>query len=102
MSAYEKIKQGLFEAIEHEQGKGNARCTRVTLTPVKEYNATEIKRFRLANGMTQRVFANFMGVSLKTVEAWEAGRNKPSGAAGRLLSYAQSNPQIISDNVKIS
>ena len=36
--------------------------------------------------------AKYMGVSVKTVEAWEAGRNHPEGAACRLLSMTRSDP----------
>ena len=32
-----------------------------------------------------KLFAKYIGVSTKTVEAWEAGRNKPSGPSNRLL-----------------
>ena len=35
--------------------------------------------------MTQGVFASYMGVSKKTVEAWECGRTHPTGPAFRLL-----------------
>ena len=40
---------------------------------------------RNKSGMTQTVFANYMGVSKKTVEAWETGRTHPTGPAYRLL-----------------
>jgi putative transcriptional regulator len=35
--------------------------------------------------MSQRLFAKALGVSIKTVEAWEAGINCPSGVAHRML-----------------
>jgi putative transcriptional regulator len=35
--------------------------------------------------MSQRLFAEALGVSTKTVEAWEAGTNTPSGVANRML-----------------
>ena len=35
--------------------------------------------------MTQSVFAKYMGVSPKTVEAWELGRTHPTGPAYRLI-----------------
>jgi putative transcriptional regulator len=35
--------------------------------------------------MTQRLFAEALGVSVKTVEAWETGTNSPSGVANRML-----------------
>ena len=36
-------------------------------------------------GMTQSVFVSYMGVSKKTVEAWECGRTHPTGPVFRLL-----------------
>ena len=42
--------------------------------------------------MTQSVFAAVVGVSVKTVEAWEAGSNKPIGPARRILSIMRSDP----------
>ena len=39
-------------------------------------------------------FAQYMGVSVKTVEAWEAGRNHPEGAACRLLALTKKDPQF--------
>ena len=41
--------------------------------------------------MTQAVFANYMGVSSKTVEAWEKGTNHPTGSACRLLDILSSD-----------
>ena len=35
--------------------------------------------------MTQQVFASFLDVSVKTVEAWETGRTHPTGPAYRLM-----------------
>ena len=39
--------------------------------------------------MTQKIFADYMGVSPKTVEAWESGINHPVGPACRLLSLLE-------------
>ncbi len=36
-------------------------------------------------GMTQSVFATYMEVSKKTMEAWKGGRTHPTGPACRLL-----------------
>jgi putative transcriptional regulator len=38
------------------------------------------------------MFAKFMGVSVKTVEAWESGRNHPEGTACRLLTMTSNDP----------
>ena len=66
----------------------------LTIVPVETYQADEIKRIRNSTGLTQRSFAEYMGVSPKTVEAWEAGRNHPEGAARRLLSLTKADPEF--------
>ena len=66
----------------------------LTIVPVETYQADEIKRIRNSTGLTQRSFAEYMGVSPKTVEAWEAGRNHPEGAACRLLSLTKADPEF--------
>lgn len=66
-----------------------------SVVPLDEFNAQEIKEIRLSMGMTQALFATCMGVSKKTVEAWEAGRNHPAGAACRLLTIANTNPELL-------
>ena len=73
MSAFDKIKLGLEEAIAFEKGTLPAKTTKLTIVPVEKYQADEIKRIRNSTGLTQRSFAEYMGVSQKTVEAWEAG-----------------------------
>lgn len=49
------------------------------------YSPERIKRIRQKARLTQRTFASFFGVSCRTVEAWESGRNHPSGPSNRLL-----------------
>ena len=84
-SLFEDLRDGLQEAIDYEKGNGHAKTTMYVIEPVKKYNNKEIKRIRNRAGMTQAVFANYMGVSAKTVEAWELGRTHPTGPAYRLL-----------------
>ena len=82
---FDDLRQGLNEAIEYEKGNGKAGITTYSITPVKKYSEKEIKRIRNEAGMTQTVFADYMGVSKKTVEAWECGRSHPTGPACRLM-----------------
>ena len=95
MSVYESIIKGLNEAVEYENGKGKARVSRCTVNPAPEFSSQEIKDIRLNFGMTQVTFAEVMGVSVKTVEAWEAGTNKPIGSARRFLSVIQAEPELL-------
>ena len=84
-SLYDDLVKGLNEAIDYEKGRGKAKVTRLTIAPVRKYAAKEIRETRIAAGMTQTVFATYLGVSVKTVEAWERGRSSPTGPANRLI-----------------
>lgn len=92
MSTFNKIKLGLEEAISFEQGTLKAKTTKLSILPTDVFKPEEIRSIRLSTGLTQVVFAKYMGVSVKTVEAWEAGRNHPEGSACRLLSLTKNDP----------
>lgn len=64
----------------------------MTVLPLKDYNAADIKKIRKHIGATQAVFAGILGVSKKAVEAWEAGRNKPDGPSRRLIAAIEDDP----------
>jgi len=89
--AYDSIMRGLQEAINDAAGNKKLPRRTVTVIPVKNYSADEVKKIRKSTGMSQRLFAEYMGVSDKTVEAWEAGTNRPSGSSSRILSMIESN-----------
>ena len=94
MSLFDEIKTGLNEAIEYEKGNLKAKTTTVSIEPVAVYTSGDIKSIRNSTGLTQNLFAKYMGVSVKTVEAWESGRNHPDGAACRLLYLTQKDPMF--------
>ena len=81
MGVFDDIKKGLEQAIDYEKGDLKAKTTTLSITPVDRFIPSEIKQIRTSTGLTQVLFAMFLGVSVKTVEAWESGRNHPEGAA---------------------
>lgn len=85
MNLFKSIVKGLDEAIEIEKGHRIGRRKKITVTPVEMYSNIEIKEIRKTFDLTQATFATVVGVSTKTVEAWESGINKPNGSARRLL-----------------
>ncbi len=95
-SIFESIISGLDEAIEDSTNKTPIlKRHSVTIEPVKKYLADDVKRIRKSTGMSQKSFAGYMGVSGKTVEAWESGMNRPSGAASRLLSMMEMDKDLV-------
>jgi putative transcriptional regulator len=101
MSVYESIMQGLNEAVEYQQGRLVPRKTkfssgkRLTIKPVIDFDTLAIKGIRQKTGLSQVMFALSLGVSPKTVEAWESGRNRPEGASRRLLELVNENPDFL-------
>ena len=95
MSVDKSIMQGLDEAVKYQEGKIDARKTKITVKQVESFSSEDIKQIRKQVGLSQLVFASSLGVSKKTVEAWERGRNTPAGPSRRLLQLIRDNPEVI-------
>ncbi len=106
MALYDDIKAGLEEAIAYERGEAKVRektrTVKMAVAPIPSYTADDIKHIRLSTGLTQRMFAEAMGVSQKAVVAWEAGKNAPAGPAVRMLGFLQSDPNLFDKTQIIS
>ena len=94
MNLFDDIKNGLGQAIKYEKGNLKAKTTTLTVEPIESFKPEDIRSIRKETGLTQILFAKFMGVSVKTVESWESGRNHPDGAACRLLTLTKQNPSF--------
>ena len=96
---FDSIMQGLNEALEYERGDlPNVRVDKITVSPLRMYSGEDVKGIRNSINMTQRLFAEALGVSAKTVEAWEAGTNTPSGAARRMLELMSNDRGLLEKN----
>jgi putative transcriptional regulator len=54
-----------------------------------------VAQVRAASELSQAQFARLMGVSVRTLQEWEQGRRKPSGAAQTLLEVAVRHPEVL-------
>ena len=86
-SEMEAFQQDLLKSVKQMRGGQAARVTRVKVPQAAE------ARSRV--GLSQQEFARLLGVSARTLQDWEQGRRKPTGAAKTLLRVAFSHPEVL-------
>ena len=62
---------------------------------VRTPDIPEFARARLASGLSKADLAALLGVSVRTLQDWEQGRRKPSGAAMTLYKIAERRPEVL-------
>lgn len=60
---------------------------------------SSVAQVRAASALSQAQFAQLMGVSVRTLQEWEQGRRRPSGAAQTLLAVALRHPEVLRELV---
>jgi putative transcriptional regulator len=91
-----------YEALEEGPEAVTRRFTvrTVELDPKpRSYTGGEVKRVRDLLGLSQPLFARFLGVSVKAVRAWENGGKKPSDIACRFLDEIALKPDYWRERV---
>jgi putative transcriptional regulator len=61
----------------------------LTLPPVQELTARQIRAIRTRSRVSQAVFAAMLNTSVSTVQKWEIGEKRPSGPSLKLLNVIQ-------------
>lgn len=97
LSFGDEIVEGLKEftdALESREPIGEKFTMRKVILDLRPttYTPQEVKRARRLLGASQAVFAEFIGVSVSTVRAWEQGENPVTGAAARLMDEIRHDP----------
>ena len=85
-SEMERFQVDLLESIKQMKRGEAARVTEVALS--------EAAQARSFIGLSQTEFAKLLGVSPRTLQDWEQGRRKPTGAARTLLKVAVTHPEV--------
>lgn len=83
----ERFQSDLLESVRQMKAGRAARLADVPLTAAADARAKV--------GVTQAVFAELLGVSVRTLQDWEQGRREPSGAARTLLRIAARSPEAV-------
>ena len=63
----------------------------LSLSPAPPLRPAQIKRIRETSRVSQAVFAALLNTSVSTVQKWEIGQKRPTGAALKLLHLVQKN-----------
>jgi putative transcriptional regulator len=87
----QQFQTDLLQSIRDMKAGRAGRVHRVALTPAAQA--------RVKSGLSQAVFAQMLGVSVKTLQNWEQGRTQPSGAASTLIKVAMHAPKALAKAV---
>ncbi len=91
MDFFSEVISGLEEALDFSKGK--ARST--TVVRKRSLPDIDVAAERKALNLTQKGFASILGVSSRTVEAWEAGKSNPSPTARNLIYLISQDHSLI-------
>ena len=80
--------KSLNQAVEIADGQRVAARVSTRETP-------DVRAVRKQLNLKRADLAEMLGVSPRTLESWEQGKRKPSGAASILLKIAMKNPSIV-------
>lgn len=88
---FEGIMDGLEEALAYEKGK----ASRETYVRKKSLPEVNVSTLRGKLSMTQKTFASVLGVSKRTVEAWECGKTTPTPTAKKLMFLIEQDSSLV-------
>jgi len=89
MKKHSDIVEALEEVLQDIQGKTPLAERSVNIEDVDVY------QIRQKYQLTQLLFAQTFGFSLRTLQQWEQGRRRPHGAALALLKVVDYAPDIV-------
>lgn len=83
----EQFQADLLQSVREYKAGNFARSTVVT--------PNDALQARVRMSLSQSQFAKLLGVSVRTLQEWEQGRKKPTGAAQTLLRIAVRTPEAL-------
>lgn len=77
--------------LAHKKGKAAAE----TFARKRSLPTINVVEIRASLSMTQKSFAEILGVSCRTVEAWESGKSTPTPTAKKLMYLIQEDHSLV-------
>lgn len=90
----EELGEKLLQSVREMKAGKAARATQVA--------PNEVAAARLRTGLSQAQFAQVLHISARTLQEWEQGRRRPSGAAQALIHIAFKHPEVITESFRHS
>ena len=87
--AGERILKSAKEALAFAEGKKGHGCA------VHIPKKINVRRIRKKLNMSQKAFAEYFGVNLRTIQDWEQGRRVPSGPSRNFLYVIDQKPEVV-------
>ena len=92
MKAFDRIREGLEQAIAHANGESLDVEIHRPVIP-------DVKNIRQKTGLTQEQFASRCHISVNTLRHWERGDRQPHGPAMVLLKLVELNPLVVMETL---
>jgi putative transcriptional regulator len=94
VSVGEEMLSRLTELAEALENGEPITCRRVVLQlPLEPFSPKDVQKTRRILGASQAMFARFLGVKPKTVQAWEQGTCTPGEMACRFMDEIRNDPE---------
>lgn len=91
VDVFSGIMDGLQEALAYKRGSAAAG----TFARKRSLPVVDAAEIRSSLNMTQKAFAEVLGVSRRTVEAWESGKSTPTPTAKKLMYLIREDHSLI-------
>ena len=88
-TAGDRILNSAKQALAFAEGENDHGCE------VHIPEEINVRRIRKKLDMSQRAFAEYFGVNLRTVQDWEQGRRVPSGPSRNFLFVIDKEPEAV-------
>ncbi len=91
---FDELLKSVEQALDHAHGTRELRTTVLPPLP-SPVTGAQVRRIRKRLNASQAVFARYLNVSTKLVQAWEAERRSPEGPALILLGLGARDPEAL-------
>lgn len=88
-TAGDRILKSAKQALAFAEGEQDHGCS------VHIPEEINVRRIRQKLDMSQKAFAEYFGVNLRTVQDWEQGRRVPSGPSRNFLFVIDKEPEAV-------